>query len=95
MYAFQNRSSSYKCKTQRYSNWLCLVCFKLTLERGKRSGRYILNWGGNVPTVAFDGQFHRVLAIIDKGKPLAYFQLKKKHCWESVRNMPLVRNYCV
>lgn len=23
--------------------WLCLVCFKLTLERRKRSGRYILN----------------------------------------------------
>lgn len=45
-----------------------------------------LQRGGNVPAVAFDGQFHRLLAVSNEGKPLTIFQLQK-HCWESVKNM--------
>lgn len=45
-----------------------------------------LQRGGNVPAVTFDGQFHRLLAVSNEGKPLTIFQLQK-HCWESVKNM--------
>lgn len=45
-----------------------------------------LQRGGNVPAVAFDGQFHRLLAVSNEGKPLTIFQLQK-HCWEYFKNM--------
>ena len=45
-----------------------------------------LSRGGNVPAIAFDGQFHKLLACSSQGKPLTIFQLQKQ-CWEAVKNM--------
>ena len=42
-----------------------------------------LRRGGNVPAIAFDGQFHKLLACSSQGKPLTIFQLQKQ-CWEAV-----------
>ena len=47
-----------------------------------------LRRGGNVPAIAFDGQFHRILACSSQGKPLTIFQLQKQ-CWEAVKNMSM------